>query len=79
MTQTEQVLSHIMEYGSITQLEAMEEFGIMRLGARIWDLRAAGVPIVTETETKKNRYGKPVSYAKYMIDFEKMMEERNAE
>lgn len=35
MTQTEQVLRHLQDYGSITPVEAMAEYGIMRLGARI--------------------------------------------
>lgn len=39
MTQTEKVLRHMKRFGSITPLEAMEEYGIMRLGARIWDLK----------------------------------------
>ena len=42
MTQTEKVLRHMKRFGSITPLEAMEEYGIMRLGARIWDLKREG-------------------------------------
>lgn len=37
MTQTEMILGHLKEHGSITPLEAIRDYGIMRLGARIWD------------------------------------------
>ena len=67
MTQTEQVQDHLERYGSITPLEAMEEYGIMRLGARIYDLKRAGVQIISEMETAPNRDGKSVSYARYRL------------
>lgn len=57
MTQCERILRHLHDYGSITQAEAVTEYGCYRLGARIWDLRAQGVPIKSETVTGKNRYG----------------------
>ena len=65
MTQTEQVLRHLQDYGSITPVEAMAEYGIMRLGARIWDLKHDGHNIVTERETSVNRYGERTAYARY--------------
>ena len=68
MSQTEMILKYLVEFGSITPVEAMEEFGIMRLGARIWDLKAQGVPIKTESESRKNRYGKTVTYARYRLE-----------
>lgn len=37
--QTMQVLEHLEKHGSITQLEALNEYGISRLSARIWELR----------------------------------------
>lgn len=36
MTQTERIIKHLKEHGSITPLEAIKEYGITRLGARIW-------------------------------------------
>ena len=35
MTQNEMVLEYLNDVGHITPLDAMREFGIMRLGARI--------------------------------------------
>lgn len=68
MTQCERILRHMQDYGSITQAEAITEYGIYRLGARIWDLKAQGVPIHSETVTGKNRYGEHTSFSRYSID-----------
>lgn len=65
MTQTDMILMHLREHGSITPLDAMQEYGCMRLGARIWDLRDKGYKIETQTETKKNRFGQSKTYARY--------------
>lgn len=67
VTQTEQVLRHLQDYGSITPVEAMAEYGIMRLGARIWDLKRQGHVIFTARETGVNRYGEKTAYARYRL------------
>lgn len=46
---------------------AVTEYGCYRLGARIWDLKAQGVPIRSERVTGKNRYDEPVSFSRYSI------------
>ena len=56
-TQNQRILDYIDEFGSITQLEALKEFGCMRLASRISELRRAGVPIKRTMEASKNRYG----------------------
>lgn len=66
-TQCDMILTYLREHGSITQMEAAEEFGCWRLGARIWDLRHAGHEIKRDMVSKKNRYGKPVAFARYTI------------
>lgn len=50
MTQTEKVLELLEQAGTrgVTPLDALEFVGSFRLGARIWDLRAAGVDIETK-------------------------------
>lgn len=68
MTQCERILRHFNDYGSITSLEAMKEYGIMRLASRISDLRKLGYDITVTTETAKNRYGEPTSYARYSLE-----------
>ena len=67
MTQCDKILSYIEEKGSITQLDALREFGCMRLASRISDLKRQGVPVITKMETSKNRYGEPISYARYSL------------
>lgn len=68
MTQCEMIQKHLTEYGSITPGTALEEYGCFRLSARIADLKARGMQIITEIESKKNRYGKKVRYARYKYD-----------
>lgn len=67
MTQCEKILRHMEDFGSITSLEAMQEYGIMRLASRISDLKQMGVPVRKEMVSGKNRYGEPTAYARYSI------------
>lgn len=71
MTQNEIILNHLKDFGSITPLEAMNEYGIMRLGARVYDLKRKGYNICGEMISKKNRYGKTVSFSRYYLQDEK--------
>lgn len=68
MTQNGRILRHLRDYGSISSMEAVQEYGIMRLASRISDLKKAGIPIHREMVTGKNRYGESTSYARYSID-----------
>lgn len=62
-TQCKQILAYMRKYGSITPLEALMEFGCMRLSARIHDLRKLGWNIRTSI-TKQN--GK--KFARYILE-----------
>ncbi len=66
-TQNEKILKYLKENGSITPIDALREFGCMRLGARIWDLKSIGYEITSKMETTKNRYGEPVHFARYFL------------
>lgn len=68
MTQNEMIINHLREYGSITQLEALKEYGCMRLASRISDLRKTGIKIIRLTETSRNRYGQKIRYARYIME-----------
>lgn len=68
MTQCEKILRHMEDYGSISSLEAVNEYGIMRLASRISDLKRMGVLISKETVKGKNRYGEATSYARYSLN-----------
>jgi len=59
MTQTNQIIAHMKEHGSITGMQALKHYGCFRLAARIYDLRNQGHQI--EAQTWKTRSGKHVA------------------
>lgn len=61
------ILRHMKNYGSIDPNVAKEEYGCMRLAARIKDLRNRGVDIETEMVRGKNRNGGNTRYAVYRL------------
>ena len=67
LNQCERILKYIEEQGSISQLEALEHFGCMRLASRMSDLKKMGYNVTRRMEKKKNRYGEPISYARYYL------------
>lgn len=66
-TQAERVLEYMMEFGSITQLEALRDLGVMRLASRISDLKKLGYPIKSDTVAVKNRYEENCYIKKYSL------------
>lgn len=66
LSQIAMVRKHLNKKGSITSWEAIKLFGCTRLSAVIYVLRNEGMKIKTEHVTKKNRYGWPVTFAKYV-------------
>jgi len=69
-TQNQRIMDYIEETGGITQLEALNELGVMRLASRISDLRKRGHKITSEMQPVKNRYGEKCYIKRY-----RMMEE----
>lgn len=67
MTQTEKILNHMKCFGTITSLEALSEYGIMRLASRISDLKKEGYDIERRFVKAKNRFGEPVSFVEYSL------------
>ena len=67
LTQSMKILKYMMDFGSITPIEALKDLGVMRLGARIYDLEKQGFVILHERESGKNRYGEKTSYARYSL------------
>lgn len=68
MTQCERILKYIQDFGSINPMQAMKDLGVMRLAARVADLKNAGYKISRRTVTGRNRYGNPVSFAEYRLE-----------
>lgn len=66
-TQTQRVLERL-KAGPLTQLEALTELGVMRLGARILELREQGHQIRTETVEVATRVtGETAHVARYVL------------
>ena len=66
-TQNERILAYIEQFGSITQLEALRDLGVMRLASRISDMRKQGYNIISKTEAVKNRYGEDCHIKRYRL------------
>ena len=67
LTQKQRIIRHLKDKGSITALQAMKEYGIMRLTSRICELKDEGYNIKSEFVSSKNRYNESVSYSKYTL------------
>ena len=68
MTQIGKVVQHLERYGHITSVEAFNLYGIMRLSARINDIRRKyGYQLRAELVCGKNRDGSHVRYAVYRL------------
>ena len=63
MTQKEQILQHLTEIGPITPIEALEQYGCFRLGARIADLKAEGIKIRSEMVARDGK-----RFAQYSLE-----------
>lgn len=66
-TQNERILDYIAEFGSITQIEALRDLGVMRLASRISDLKRKGYKVISKREVVKNRYGESVKIKRYSL------------
>lgn len=66
MCQNTEVLERLKK-GSLTQIQALHELGVMRLGARIYDLRAKGHVIDATMIEVTNRNGRKCMVARYEL------------
>lgn len=67
ISQCDRILRHLRDYGSITSLEAINEYGILRLASRITDLKRKGYTITSEMVEGENRYKEKVHYSVYRL------------
>lgn len=67
MNQSERLLEHLIERGSIDPLQAWSELGIYRLAPIICDLRRSGVEIEKEMIKVKNRFGEDCRVELYKL------------
>lgn len=66
-THEKMILRYMRKHGSITAMDAIRDFGCMRLASRVSDLRWDGYNIETVMEVGKNRQGETVRYARYYL------------
>lgn len=66
-TQNQRLIAYLDSHGSITQLEALNELGIMRLASRISDLRRRGFMIESKMDIVTNRYGEKCRVKRYSL------------
>ena len=67
MSQIKRVKEYLESGQTLNRLMAWDELGILECPARISELRASGVEIVTKRKTVTNRYGESVSIAEWSI------------
>ena len=67
MTQNQRVIAYLEQFGSITQLEAFRDLGIMRLASRISDLKKKGYVIESTTEEVQNRWEEKCHVKRYRL------------
>ena len=68
MSQNERVFDYLVKHpNGITQFEAIHELGILRLSARISDLRKNGAVIDSERVTVKNRFDENCYVSRYKL------------
>ena len=67
-TQCERIRQYIKDFGSITTYEAVMDIGVLRLGARISEMRKRGEKIRGEREYVRNRYKHRVPIMRYFLE-----------
>ena len=70
MNQREKIVLYIQKFGSISSMEAFQDLGIIRLSARIYELREEGYKFEETFKASKNRFGESVSYKRYRFQKE---------
>lgn len=61
------VFNYILEFGSITSLQAFVDLGETRLSGCVFELKKKGVNISTRFISVKNRYGEDRKVKEYRI------------
>lgn len=77
ITQKDRILQYIREFGYITSWQAYQDLGITQLGARIKELEERDYEFTTEWESRKNRFGEPVSFKNYYLKDNREYENMN--
>ena len=68
LNQRQRIIRHMEAFGTIDPMEAIKDYGIMRLASRISELRKEGYIIITEMVHGYNRFDEKTRYAKYRLE-----------
>lgn len=66
-TQSERIIDYMYKHGGITQFDALNELGVMRLASRISELRRNGFEIASKMVKVQNRYGETCRVKRYSL------------
>lgn len=66
-TQAEEVLYHLKYIGALSSIQAIKEYGITRLAARVYELKDQGWDVRSEDREFTTRHGKKSSYSEYYL------------
>lgn len=69
-TQRQLVLDHLRRGESITQFQALRDYGIQRLAARVHELRQDGHPVEDRTVEVRRAHGGTARVSEYYLDSE---------
>ena len=67
LTKRRKIELHLIEEGSITSWEAIEQYGVTRLSAVIYNLKKDNWTFETENIEFVDRFGDKGNYAKYIL------------
>ena len=68
--QRQRVLNYMRHYGSITQYEALEHLGILRLASRISELKKLEYPVKSKRVRVTNKFGEVCRVSRYWLEEE---------
>ena len=71
-TQELQILNHLKKHKYITSWEAIQEYRITRLSARIYELREKGYQIITKNITENGK-----TFAEYSLISTTLLKEKD--
>ena len=71
-TQENQILNHLKKHKFITSWEAIQEYRITRLSARIYELRKKGFNIITKNVTENGK-----TFAEYSLISTTLLKEKD--
>lgn len=68
--QRQRVLNYMHHFGGITQFEASEHLGILRLASRVSELKKMGYPVKSKRVIVINRFGEKCRVSRYWLEEE---------